>query len=565
MGQAVRILVSAVAYYDQEVTSLANQATDFPLPADAAEAFYIWDKLHAPRALTPLEHQTLVEATGIGFSQAIGEMGSGIIAECHMINFYNYLKGVPRELEPGDTQEQRTQRYKQNASELKPKLGERWEKEWLPKIKEQIARSKMSDYSGYSDADLMRRFDEMVEEILYRWYVHGMLLYSFAAANDFSDFFKEHVAEGSSMEGYEALQGFETEATHSSRGLWKLSRNVRGNPELKGLFESTPPNELIGKLETSEAGKAFLADLDTYLQDYGWRSDSVYELTKPAWWERREIPLGAVQGYVAIEDASDPDSQLRSAIARREELLKLAHDKLANDPGKLKEFNALYDAAKSFTPIVEDHNHWIDQIGDISLRYPALEMGKRLAAKGVIAEPEDVFMLRVEELHEAMSGKDFKSLIADRKAAMDRFSKIVPPPFIGPPPPPSGDPVEDVLYRFFGTPVEPSTDASVLSGIAASPGVVTGRAKVVKSLDEASKLQQGDIMVCEMTLPAWTPLFSTVSAVVSDTGGILSHCAIVAREYRIPCVAGTAVGTVTIKDGQTITVDGSKGLVRIES
>ena len=66
-------------------------------------------------------------------------------------------------------------------------------------------------------------------------------------------------------------------------------------------------------------------------------------------------------------------------------------------------------------------------------------------------------------------------------------------------------------------------------------------------------------------LPPWTPLFSTVSAVVADTGGILSHCAIVAREYRIPCVVGTAVGTVTIKDGQRVTVDGSKGLVRIES
>jgi pyruvate,water dikinase len=136
---------------------------------------------------------------------------------------------------------------------------------------------------------------------------------------------------------------------------------------------------------------------------------------------------------------------------------------------------------------------------------------------------------------------------------------------MGIPAPPTGDPVEDVLMRFFGTPVEPSTDASVLTGIAASPGVVTGTAKVVVSLEEASKLQQGDIMVCEMTLPPWTPLFSTVSAVVADTGGILSHCAIVAREYRIPCVVGTAVGTVTIKDGQRVTVDGSKGIVRIES
>jgi rifampicin phosphotransferase len=119
--------------------------------------------------------------------------------------------------------------------------------------------------------------------------------------------------------------------------------------------------------------------------------------------------------------------------------------------------------------------------------------------------------------------------------------------------------------RFFGTPVEPSSDPAVINGIAASPGTAHGRAKVVRDLTEASKVSQGDVLVCEMTLPPWTPLFSTVSAVVADTGGVLSHCAIVAREYRIPCVVGTAVGTAVLKDGMMLTVDGTRGLVRIES
>jgi len=72
------------------------------------------------------------------------------------------------------------------------------------------------------------------------------------------------------------------------------------------------------------------------------------------------------------------------------------------------------------------------------------------------------------------------------------------------------------------------------------------------------------VLVCEMTMPAWTPLFATVSAVVADSGGVLSHCAIVAREYRIPCVVGTYVGTQVLKDGQRITVDGAQGIVHIE-
>jgi pyruvate,water dikinase len=113
-------------------------------------------------------------------------------------------------------------------------------------------------------------------------------------------------------------------------------------------------------------------------------------------------------------------------------------------------------------------------------------------------------------------------------------------------------------------PVEPSTDPDVITGVAASPGTVQGTAKVVRSLNEASKLQHGDIMVCEMTMPTWVPLFATVRAVVADSGGILSHCAIVAREFHLPAVVGTRVGTEAIKDGMTITVDGNKGLVRIE-
>jgi pyruvate,water dikinase len=308
-----------------------------------------------------------------------------------------------------------------------------------------------------------------------------------------------------------------------------------------------------------------MADLSKYLDEFGWRADSVYELTHPAWREDPSIAINAIQGYLAIPDDRSPDSQLASAIKRREELLAQARAKIGNDAATLKKFNDVYEATSSFTPIVEDHNHWIDQMGDISMRYPALELGKRCVARGTLANAEDVFHLERADIREALNGVDKKALAAGRKADLERFARVVPPPFIGPPPPPSDDPVVDVIVRFFGLPVEPSADPSIINGVAASPGTVTATAKVVRSLEEASKLQAGDVLVCEMTLPPWTPLFSTASAVVADTGGILSHCAIVAREYRIPCVVGTMMGTSVIKDGMRITVDGSKGLVRIES
>jgi pyruvate,water dikinase len=275
--------------------------------------------------------------------------------------------------------------------------------------------------------------------------------------------------------------------------------------------------------------------------------------------------LGAIQGYINTGDDGGPDAQYNEAVRRREQLMAAARAKLAGDPAKLQKFEAMYKAAERFTPVSEDHNHWIDQMGDLLVRYPALEIGKRLVAKGSLAKQDDVFMLFFAEIEEGMKGRDLSAIAAQRRAEMERWAKVVPPPVLGVPQPPTGDAMEEVLIRFFGTPLEPSPDPKVINGMAASPGSVTGIAKVVRNLNEASKLERGDIMVCEMTLPPWTPLFATVSAVVTDTGGMLSHSAIVAREYRIPCVVGTAVATATIRDGMRITVDGTRGLVRIES
>jgi pyruvate,water dikinase len=151
---------------------------------------------------------------------------------------------------------------------------------------------------------------------------------------------------------------------------------------------------------------------------------------------------------------------------------------------------------------------------------------------------------------------------------MARASEVIPPGALGVPPPPPevADPfMEAIVFRLLGmVPPEENLDPNALRGVSGSPGSYTGTARVVRSLAEASDLDEGDIMVCEMTLPPWVPLFSIAGAVVTDVGGVLSHSAIVAREMDIPAVVGTQVGTVVIKNGQTITVDGTKGVVYLD-
>ena len=115
-----------------------------------------------------------------------------------------------------------------------------------------------------------------------------------------------------------------------------------------------------------------------------------------------------------------------------------------------------------------------------------------------------------------------------------------------------------------GLPAISDEDARQFMGEGSKVTMRRAFAKAGRTLDEAGKLEPGDVLVCHMTMPAWTPLFATVSAVVADSGGVLSHCSIVAREYGIPCVTATRTGTRLLKDGQTVVVDGTRGIVQVK-
>lgn len=534
--------------------------TEFEIPPDVT-GFWQWDKMHCPRPQTPLTQEFVLPGWARGFTRAMDEWSSPFGVQHKMINYYFYLNAMPL----GDGSEERKAKYKETIDKIVPRVGELWRDEWLPSILPGLEKARTLDYGAMSDQQLLDVLGELYDDMEYRCVIHGRINYMTAAASLYADFYNDNFSPEDPTEPYQTLQGFVTKSVEAGNGLWHLSRVVRASATLRSLFETVQPAELIAQLEKSSEGQSFLTELRTYLDEYGWRSD-IFELAEPSWRENPEIPLNAIQGYMSLGDDHDPAIKFAEAQALRDELLARARERLKDDSQKLQRFEELYDAARHFLNVTEDHNFYIDQIGNTVMRLPILELGGRLAERGVIEDRNDIFLLYVPELREAVAGKDQKALVAQRREEMQKWSKVVPPPFLGEPPPLSDDPFEQGLFvKFFGIPPEPSRDPSIITGIPASAGTVQGRAKVVRTLPEASKLEQGDILVCEMTMPPWTPLFSTVSAVVADTGGILSHCAIVAREYRMPCVVGTAFGTYVIKDGMLLTVDGSKGIVRIES
>jgi pyruvate,water dikinase len=232
-------------------------------------------------------------------------------------------------------------------------------------------------------------------------------------------------------------------------------------------------------------------------------------------------------------------------------------------------FETLLKAAQAGGSIRED-DHWVVERVFYQMRRLALEFGRRLAEAGVLETADDVFYLSADELLDGGSetAPPARERVNERKAEMKRFRRLTPPPMLGTMPPFEVDAgglfaVGKKMHGIGVLPPESSGDPQALQGIAGSPGVVRGIARVIPTLAEAGKLQPGDVLVAKATMPPWTPLFATAAAVVTDTGGVLSHCAVVAREYGIPAVVGTGRATKTFQDGQLLEVDGDAGVVRI--
>ena len=166
-------------------------------------------------------------------------------------------------------------------------------------------------------------------------------------------------------------------------------------------------------------------------------------------------------------------------------------------------------------------------------------------------------------------GRHWKPIIKQRKRGSEKMKEWSPPPALGPIPDEIGDPALQMLWGITSetldswskTPDE--VDPNELQGFAASPGVVEGIARVLKSVNEIGQVRDGEILVCAVTAPSWGPVFGKIRAAVSDIGGTMSHAAIVAREYGMPAVVGTGQATKRIKTGQRLQVDGDRGIVTI--
>ena len=546
---------------------------DFPVTWEQPEderLFWTRDIMHFPEQMKPMT-TLFAEAFNKGFANASQVTQMPIRLRYSRLNTHMYAAMVP--MVPPEEMEAQGKRAEETLKGNIARLTDWWEGELLPEVKNHLAFWEDFDLAEASMADLLAHLDETESRFSRLWDIHFLVAFPFLVGPSlFSELYEDlfGTGEGRALNPFRLAQGFGNKTVEGDHALWDLSRKALASPPVHAVLEGSDVGDVPTALEGSPEGRSFLDEFRAYLDEYGQRSDIFADASDPHWIEDPATPIKVLKDHIAAPDR-DLRAELAELAAERERHVAEAREYLAGYPqAVVEQFEFLLKAAQVGTIIQEDHNYWIDQRATYKLRQVLLEFGHRFAREDAIERPEDIFYLAPQELRDSasrLSGADHREIVAERKVEMDRFRALKAPNAVGTehPGPPPDDPVGRAFGRFFGAPPEVSDDPKLLNGNPASAGKVQvqGTARVVLSLTDAGKLKPGDVMVAPATMPAWTPLFASIAAVVTDVGGVLSHAAIVAREYGIPAVLGTLKATSVLQDGQSLEVDGDAGTVRI--
>jgi len=356
----------------------------------------------------------------------------------------------------------------------------------------------------------------------------------------------------------------ELQSAEAGIELWRLGRQATASSDVREVVLSAGNWAGVRpRLESSESGRDFLARWDRFLHLHGHHARGEMDMYNPRWREQPDYVLDVVRNFIRAGSKSDPEAEQRRHAEERDRLRAEVRGRLRN-PVKRWVFGYVVSQAQFSAAIREN-------VKDAAIRVFAdtrelvVELGRRLAVRGVISEADDMFFLRFEEIAPIVSGSagfDVRARVAERRTEYERNLALSPPAIVVG----KYNPEKHKPDMFDST-------SSELTGLAVSPGVVTGPARVILHAgaalsDRGRRGQQvlpGEILVAPFTDPGWTPYFIPAAGIVMDQGGLLSHGSIVAREYGIPAVVNVGPATKLIKTGQMIQVDGDAGRVRILS
>lgn len=445
------------------------------------------------------------------------------------------------------------------------------------------------DHRGQtSGMDLLLAYNRVIDSVFVAWQYHfEMLNLGYAAYLNLFTFAKQAFPGVKEETLAQMVAGADILFFRPDDELKKLAKLGLDLGIADKLRAGGKADDIIASLRGDPAGEKWIAALEEAKEPwFNYSNGAGFYHHLRSWIDDLSVPWPAMVSYMdRIERGESLDRPKQEILDRRERLTAEYRDLLATDEDR-QTFDQNIGLARTVATYIEDHNFYVEHWYHTIFWNKVREFGQRLVEGGVLKEVDDVFYLNrwevAQVLYDMVAGwasgaptrspKYWEKEIAERKRICAVLAAAGPDqPALGPVPDEITEPFTVLLWGITTDRVKSwlgggeATAENELRGVAGSPGTAEGPARVVLTAAELDTVQEGDILVCPITAPSWGPVFGKIRATVCDIGGIMSHAAIVAREYGLPAVVGTGSATKRIKSGDRIRVDANTGVVTILS
>lgn len=426
-----------------------------------------------------------------------------------------------------------------------------WDRE-LPRIQKEIDSLRRFQIEKASSEELLAQMDRIFYLAHSIATTHVLsIIFCEALYQVLVMFIERYVGETTSSLCPKLVSGLsENKTLETNKKLWRLALDAKNSEYIRNEILSGNYTRIVDSLRESEEGREFLEHFHEFIGAYGHRSPK-YDLIYPSWGDDPDLILKLVRNYLKSDISFDPNYLERKAIKEREEATEFVLSRLNTSaldkiiPIKRYIFLRLLGLSQKYMMLRENQQFYIGQGYPIARRI-VLEIGSLFVDMEILKDPLDVFFLTIEEIRGVLLERKVEGItmkIMKRKREYEMFKEVEPPP----------------LITKYGAKAWPGKE--ILKGIGASPGVASGRVRIISDIEEFGRFKEGEILVAPTTNPSWTPLFMMAKGIVTEVGGQLCHGAVVAREYRIPAVLCVKNATRILKDGQKITLDGGNGVI----
>ncbi len=560
--------------------------------------FWFADSMHWSRAVHPFDSigaEAVYYGCGVNGARSI-VLPNALGLDLRVVNGYVYICPLPV-TDPAQIQ-QRLALFRERAGFYYKNWGDLYSR-WQDKMTAAVKRMKALEFKPLPDVepievvtegrgrsttwDLVENYHRLVNDFFLVWQYHfEMLGLGYGAYLVFFGLCKELFPEIQDQTIARMVAGVEGIAFRPDDELRRLAKLAVELRVADALDTKGSPGEILDAVRRRPGGERWLAEFEAarepwfdYFAEYGFLHD------QDTWNGNLAIPLQGIARYVGLLNASDEiDRPVERLHTERDEIAAEYRALLSQE--EARRFDEALGLSRAVFPYIEEHNIYVEHWSHAVFWEKVRDLANVFVQAGFFAEPDDLYHLNRFELDQALFDlveswaigvpprgvKHWAGEIAARRRIMAALRSATPAPAYGTPPKEVTDPFAIMNYGVTTERVadwlgQAAADGTQFKGIAASPGIVEGVVRVLRHENQIGELQAGEILVAPITAPSWASAFSVVAGVVTDIGGMMSHAAIVCREYGMPAVVSTGFATARLKTGQRVRIDGHKGTVTL--